>query len=181
MLVLHVNASGDEVYDEETGEFKPGSSVPLRLEHSLYTISKWEEKWKKPFLSDDEKTEDEMVDYIRCMAIDDVPDSLLNQLTQEDVKAIGKYISDDATATTINDHTHPGPRKHIITSEVIYYWMFSRQIPMECEHWHLNRLITLMRVWDAYSGSQKKMSRKDTASMYARENARRKAMMKSKG
>lgn len=181
MLVIHVNESGEELYDEATGEFRQGSSVPLRLEHSLYTISKWEEKWKKPFLSSDEKTEDEMVDYIRCMSIDEVPDSLLNRLTQEDVDNIGKYISDDATATTITDHYHHGSSRQIITSEVLYYWMFSRQIPMECEHWHLNRLITLMRVWDAYSGSQKKMSRKDTASMYARENARRKAMLKSKG
>ena len=181
MLVIHVNVSGDEVYDEATDEFKPGSSVPLRLEHSLYTISKWEEKWKKPFLSNDEKTEEEMVDYIRCMSIDDVSNSVLNQLTQKDVEAIGKYISDSATATIITDHTHHSSNRQIITSEVLYCWMFSRQIPMECEHWHLNRLIALIRVWDAYNGTQKKMSRKDTASMYARENERRKAMLRSKG
>lgn len=181
MLVIQV-PTGDELFDESTGRFITGPTVPVRLEHSLFTVSKWEEKWKIPFLSKTKKTTEQTIDYIRCMAVDGIDDDLLNRFTEKNIEAIYKYIEDPATATTIHEygsHSRGGPS--VTTSEVLYFQMFSRQIPIECEHWHLNRLITLIRVWDAYNGPQKKMSKRQTARMYADLNASRRHQMKSRG
>ena len=67
MLTLRVN--GSEMYDEEKNEFYTENSTDLILEHSLLSISKWESKWHKPFLVNDTKSVDEMIDYIRCMTV----------------------------------------------------------------------------------------------------------------
>lgn len=181
MLVIQVPTS-DELFDESTGRFITGPTVSLRLEHSLFTVSKWEEKWKTPFLSRSKKTTDQIIDYIRCMAVDGIDDETLNHLTEKNLESIYSYIEDPATATTIREYgSHGRGGSSVTTSEVLYFQMFSRQIPMECEHWHLNRLITLIRVWDAYNGPQKKMSKRQTARMYADLNASRRHQSGSKG
>lgn len=181
MLVIQV-PTGDELFDEGTGKFITGPTVPVRLEHSLFTVSKWEEKWKVPFLSKTKKSVEQIIDYIRFMAVDGIDDDLLNRLTEKNLESIEQYIEDPATATTVREYGTQGRgRQSVITSEVLYFQMFSRQIPMECEHWHLNRLIMLIRVWDAYNSPQKKMSRKQTARMYADLNASRRRQSGTKG
>lgn len=180
MLVINI-PEGDELYDETTGEFLPGSSVPVRLEHSLFTISKWEEKWHVPFLTNKPKTDEQTLDYIRCMAIDGIDDRLLANLSEANVKAIDDYIGDPATATTVNEHQKQKHSSQIMTSEVLYIQMFSRQIPIECEHWHINRLLMMLRAWDALNSPQKKMSKKQTAAWYKEQNARNRAKYHTKG
>ena len=183
MLVLQVPL-GDELYDEERGVFSKPKTVERRCEHSLFTVSKWEEKWHIPFFVDNDKTEEQLTDYIRCMLIDETQEPYLVHLRSEDIIAINEYISDPATATTVHTFGPTQSRgRQIVTSEVLYFQMFSRQIPIECQHWHINRFMMLLRVWDAYNADPKtgKMSRKQTAAMYARENARRQRLMHSKG
>lgn len=183
MLVIQVQI-GDELYDDERGVFLEPDTIELRLEHSLFTVSKWEEKWHVPFFTDADKTNEQLLDYVRCMLIDETQEQYLQYLSEDDVEKINDYITDEATATTV--HTF-GPNTnrshHVITSEVLYYQMFSRQIPIECQHWHINRLMMLLRVWDAYNADPKsgKMSRKQTSALYAKENARRLQRLHSKG
>lgn len=181
MLVIEVG-SDDEFFDEETEEFLSGSKRKLRFEHSLFTISKWESKWKIPFLSAKEKTEEQAYDYIRCMALDDV-DDLFPMLSMENLQLINDYIKDPCTATTVNDRS-PKRRSEqgILTAEVIYVEMFMRQFPIECEHWHLNRLLMALQVWDAFnSGPNNKMSKKQTAAYYRQQNAANRARYHTKG
>lgn len=178
MLVINI-PNGDELYDEDTGEFIPPSSVSVRFEHSLFTVSKWEEKWHIPFLTKKKKTDEQVLDYIRCMAIDGIDDDLLTKLTESNLKEINDYISDKATATTVRSRKRPG-KTPIMTAEVIYVQMFTRQIPMECEHWHLNKLLMLLQTWDAMN-SNDKMSKKETAEYYRKQNAINRAHYHTKG
>ena len=53
-----------EYFNEKTNEFTYMDGATLEMEHSLVSISKWEARWNKPFLSATEKTTDEIVDYI---------------------------------------------------------------------------------------------------------------------
>ena len=171
-----------EYFDEEKSEFIHTKECTLQLEHSLLSLSKWESKWGKPFLSTDNKTDEEILDYIRCMTINsDVPDEVYQLMGHENLKKIQDYIMDPATATTITDRQQrSGARQQIVTSELIYYWMLSNGIPFECEKWRLNRLITLIRICNA-KGNPQQMSRQEIYAMNAALNGARRAASGSKG
>ena len=180
MLILKIPEQ--EYFNNFTGEFVNCRACTLKLEHSLVSISKWESKWKKPFLTDDEKTAAEFLDYIRCMTINqDVPDEVYTLLGHENVKKIEEYIMDPATATTVVDRRKTrGGRSETPTSELIYYWMISNGIPFECEKWRLNRLLTLIKVCNA-KGNPQQMSKQEIYAMNAALNKSRRMASGSTG
>ena len=179
MLVIHVH--GQELYDERTERFVVVKPVTLRLEHSLISISKWESKWHKPFLGAGAKPLSEELDYIRCMDLDgNVNEAVLQSLSASDFEAIRTYINDSMTATTFGNVKNK-PSREVVTSEVIYYWMTALDIPFECEKWHLNRLLTLIRVCNVKNSPGKKMKRQDQFNQQRSLNAARRARFGSKG
>lgn len=171
-----------EFYNARTGEFKTTKSVALSLEHSLVSISKWESKWKKPFLTDEPRTREESIDYIRCMTItQNVPEDVYYRIDGETMEKIQEYIDDPMTATWFTEKKHNRKQKEVITAELIYFWMVSYNIPFECQKWHLNKLLTLIKVCDIKNSPEKKMSRKEAADWQRELNARRRASLNSKG
>lgn len=179
--MLKITIPGKEMFNEKTQEFLETKSYTIQLEHSLVSISKWESKWNKPFLSKQEKTVEETIDYIRCMTITQNIDPIVyNGLSEDNIKAINKYIDAPMTATTFPNGTGK-INNEVITSELIYYWMTSMHIPMECQRWHLNRLLTLIRVCDVKNNPPKKMSRRELIQRNASLNAARRAKFNSKG
>lgn len=175
--MLKVTVPASEVYNQEKDEFVSTPEVVLTLEHSLVSVAKWESKWKKPFLSNTEKTTEEVYDYIKCMTLTkNVDPNVYYMLPLDVVKQINEYIDDSMTATWFTER--PGGKKshEVVTAEIIYYWMIALQIPFECQKWHLNRLLTLVRVCNEKQQSGNKMSKKQTmASNRALNAARRKA------
>ena len=179
MLLLTIPAA--ELFDNKTQEFIKIPEYRLQMEHSLVSLSKWESKWKKPFLSKIPKTAAETIDYIRCMTItQNVDPKVYNSLTSKNIQQINEYIDEPMTATTFNE-TNNTSNREIVTSELIYYWMFSLNIPMECQKWHLNRLLTLIRVCNIKNQPPKKMSRRDIMNRNAALNAARRSKLNSKG
>jgi len=181
--MLNVTIPRIEGFDDKTNQFI--DFIPethLQLEHSLISLSKWEAKWKKPFLSKtEEKTQEELLDYIQCMSLTpNVDPKIYRYIPSEVFKKIIEYIEDPMTATTFSDKKSSG-KKEIITSEVIYYWMVSLNIPFECQKWHLNRLLTLIRVCSEKNAPQKKMSTKDILARNKSLNAQRRAKLHSRG
>lgn len=180
MLVITIPAM--EMFNEQTQEFFTLKEQTLQLEHSLVSLSKWESKWCKPFLSKDNKTTEETLDYIKCMTItQNVSPDVYNRLTKNNIQAINDYIDAPMTATTFNDQNQKGRGREVVTSELIYYWMIALNIPMECQKWHLNRLLTLIRVCNVKNSPPKKMSRGDIMRRNAALNAARRKQMNSKG
>lgn len=170
-----------EYWDEANEEFIKKDSQTLQLEHSLVSISKWESKWQKPFLAQSEKTNEEILDYVRCMTITkNVDPEVYTRLSNENINAIDRYIESPMTATRITDRRKRRSGHRIITSELIYYWMISYGIPVEFQKWHLNRLLTLIRVCEA-ENNPKKMSQKEILAQNAALNEARKRQMGSKG
>lgn len=180
--MLQIKIKGRELFDESKNEFIDVKDQTLQLEHSLVSISKWESKWHKPFLSKDPRTMEESLDYIRCMTINKNVDPLIYQycIDPKTMAEINAYIDDPSTATWFNDKDQHKSRE-IITSELIYYSMTALNIPFECEKWHLNRLLTLIRVCSIKSQPQKKMSKRDVMSRNRSLNAMRRARSGSKG
>jgi len=182
--MLRIKIKPKEFWDEENQEFVMNNHEQvLQLEHSLVSISKWESKWCVPFLGKkgDVKSPKQTLDYIKCMTItQNVKDEVYENLSASDITVINDYISQPMTATTFNELNN-GTSKEIITSELIYYWMISLNIPMECQRWHINRLLTLIRVCNIKNGPAKKMNKKEIASKYASLNAARRQQLKSKG
>ena len=169
-----------EMFNEKTSEFVYSKETKISLEHSLVSLSKWESRWNKPFLSKDNKTLEETIDYIRCMTItQNVDPEVYFRLTDENINTINKYIESPMTATTFSDNGHSS--REIITSELIYYWMISLNIPMECQKWHLNRLLTLIRVCNIKNAPAKKMSRREIMDRNAALNAARRKKLNSTG
>lgn len=170
-----------EYFDEEKSEFVHTKECTLQLEHSLLSLSKWESKWRKPFLSTDNKTDEEILDYIRCMTItQNVDKSVYYRLSRENIEKINEYINLPMTATTFSDKN--GPRNNqIITNEIIYYWMISLNIPFECQKWHLNRLLTLVKVCSIKNSPPKKMSKKEISNRNRALNASRRKALGTKG
>lgn len=174
-----------EVYVEATNEFVkiPGmKAYKLQLEHSLVSISKWESKWCKPFLSKTEMTTEETIDYIKCMTLtQNVPDEVYNNITQEVIEQISKYIDSPMTATTFSNHNNGRASNEVITSELIYYWMIAQNIPVKFEKWHLNRLLTLIRVCSLKNAPPKKMGKQELASRNRALNEARRKQLNSRG
>jgi hypothetical protein len=170
-----------EMYDDSKNLFYMTEEYVLQLEHSLISISKWESKWCKPFLSKGEKTHEESVDYIRCMTITQgVSEKAYEAITTREIDLVTKYIDAPMTATVINEEKRVQNRE-IVTSEILYYWMVALAIPFECQKWHLNRLLTLISVYNIKSKPPKRMSGREILSRNARLNAVRRAQNNSKG
>lgn len=85
------------------------------------------------------------------------------------------------TATTFNDRNLRGPSREIITSEIIYYWMVALQIPFECEQWHLNKLLALIKVCNLKNSPSKKLSRAELLARNREINAQRRASLGTTG
>lgn len=180
--MLQVIVPASELFDSRTNEFYEIKEQKLNLEHSLVSISKWESKWKKPFISKDPKTTEESIDYVRCMTVNQNVNPLVYQnLSPSVFKQIEEYIDDPMTATWINSREPQAPSRQIITSELIYYWMVAYQIPFECQKWHLNRLLMLIQVCNEKNKPPKKMNKNQILSRNAALNAARRAKMHSKG
>lgn len=182
--MLQIEIPYQEFYNEATGEFDHVHPCTLNLEHSLISLSKWESKWKKPFMTDKGLTGEEIIDYVRCMTLNQKVDpKVYSTLTMPNLEKVKDYIGDPATATTINDRRTNGRGRYsreIITSEIIYYQMISFGIPFECEKWHLNRLLMLIQVC-ALKGTPAQMSQFDIFNQNAQLNAKRRMMMNSRG
>ena len=181
MLQITVPIS-PEIWDEKNEEFIEPKTASLQLEHSLVSISKWESKWHKPFLSKEPKTVEETIDYIKCMTLtQNVKPEVYDHLSKENIEEINAYIDDPKTATTFSKDRKSARSREIITSEFIYYWMIALNIPFECQKWHLNRLLTLIRVCEVKNTPGKKMSQREVLNQYAAINAANRKRFNTKG
>lgn len=173
-----------EFFDNETNQFFYSKEYKLQLEHSLISVKKWESKWKKSFIDTMEKTPEEMLDYIRMMTLTPNPDPKAYQyLTKKNIEEIKEYIEDPMTATTFGKElgAKMGGKKRKVTSEVIYSWMFTLGIPMECQKWHLNQLMTMIRVMAIKNGKKPKPNQKEAVRDWAKLNKERRERYNTKG
>lgn len=179
--MLKITIPSIELFDEARQVFTKSKEVTLQLEHSLVSISKWESVWRKPFLTKDKKTKAETIDYIRCMTISQNVDPMVYSIIPRDIMdKIIEYIETPRTATIIPDSIDKINRE-VITSELIYYWMVTFNIPFECQTWHLDRLLTLIKVINIKNQPKKKGNARDILARNAALNAKRKAELNTAG
>ena len=172
----------DQCWDEQKQEFVSIKEQKLQLEHSLVSLSKWESKWRKAFLAKQDKTYAETLDYIRCMTITpNVDPQVYNFLTVDNINQINDYIAAPMTATVFSEDNSGRNNREVVTSELIYYWMIALNIPFECQKWHLNRLLTLIRVCNIKNTPPKKRSKNEIMSRNAALNAARRKQLGTKG
>jgi len=180
--MLKLIIEGTEYYNEETETFESVGDVELLLEHSLISLSKWESKFQRPFLSKDDKSISEILHYIECMFLNkDYPKDITSRFTQKNIDQINAYIESKESATTFGKMPDQKSRGEVITSELIYYWMVAFNIPFECETWHLNRLFALVRICNIKNTKQKKMSKTEIAMRNRELNAERRERLGTRG
>lgn len=180
--MLEIVVGKQEYYDHEKQEFLYRGGTTLVLEHSLASLSKWEQKFKKPFLSSTEKTTEEVIEYIKMMVVVPVSSPVVfEQLDSDALEEINIYLNDSQTATWFSEDPTKAKGREIITNELIYYWMMTAGIPMECQYWHLNRLFTLIRVFSAKNEKPKKMSKAEISRRNRELNEQRRKELGSKG
>ena len=179
--MIHVPAQ--EFFNNETQTFLNLKETTFKIEHSLVAIAKWESKWHVAFLDDKaEKTDEMIIDYIKCMTISqNVDPEIYNHLPPETIKEINDYIGDPMTATKFTNINNGPGTGEFITNEVVYYWMIASNIPLECEKWHFNRLMTLIRVCSEKNSPGKKMNRRDILKQNRELNEARKKAMNTRG
>lgn len=181
-MPLTITIPARDFYDPVSGRFVTTKKTTIKLEYSLLSISNWESKWHKPYLTKEPKTPEESVDFIRCMCLTkDVDPMIFTAIDEKGAKEIADYISNPMTATTFHDKDKK-PSREIITSEIVYYWMTEYGIPFDpCEKWHFNKLTALIHVAALKNAPSKKMSKKDAANWRAGLNAQRRAKHHTKG
>lgn len=181
--MLKITILGDELYNEESNEFSQPELAVLELEHSLVSLSKWESFWEKPFLGKDEKTDEETLWYVQAMIQNDYDPEVLSHLSPKNLEDVNEYIGKKMSATWFSEQEETKAKKEVVTAEIIYYWMIALNIPWECQHWHLNRLLTLIRVVNAKNEPEKKPGKMDSSAMARRRalNEARKAKHNTTG
>ena len=179
--MLKIVVESTEYFDESTSEFlKISKDQVLHLEHSLISIHKWEKKWLVPFIHTKDKTHEQTIDYIKCMTINQVDDSVYSMLSDSNIKEINDYIEAPMTATWFSNNNGKKSTEQI-TAELVYYWMIEMKIPFECQKWHFSSLMTLIRVCSDKNQPKKKTSQKDIISRNAEINRKRREALNSKG
>lgn len=182
---LKIRLPEREIWDDEKEEFGTIGGYEIELEHSLYTIAGWEAKWHTQFAAKDGLGQREFLDYIRSFMCQtpDIPATAWLTLDDETLRKIQEYMEDPHTGTKIKSlsHNKPQSRRETPSAEIIYYYMVQLGIPFECEHWHLNQLLTLIDVCAIKSGPAKKMSHKDAAALRQQQNAAMRAKLGSRG
>lgn len=181
----------DDGWDPVKEEFYTVPETRFTIEHSLVSISKWESTWQKPFLKTKNKTPEEMLDYIRCMTLtQNVKPDVYARLTPEIINDIWAYVESPMSATVIMDPAEQkegqAPSREVITSELIYSWMVEHKIPFECQKWHLNRLMNLIKILNkraktAANNGKPTMSKRELMQRNRALNAQRRARLHSKG
>lgn len=180
--MLQITVHANDLWDESRNEFISTKEQTLQLEHSLVSLSKWESKWCKPFLSKEDKTREETLDYIRCMTITQhVSPDVYYAISNAQMADINAYIDSPMSATVVREDRSKARSREPVTSELIYYWMIALNIPFECQKWHLNRLLTLIKVCNSKNEPAKKMSKKELMSRNTALNEARKKQLNSKG
>ena len=180
--MLQITVPATELYDEVNERFINTKEQTLQLEHSLVSISKWEATWRKPFLSKKDKTDEELLDYIKCMTItQNVSPETYLCLSDSQYERIKQYITSPMTATTFSKEEDGKVNREIITSEIIYFWMIAQNIPVKFEKWHLNRLLTLIRVCSIKNSPKKKRKGAEISKHHAAVNAARRKRYNTKG
>lgn len=181
--MLTITIPGDEVFNNETQEFETQGDIQLDLEHSLLSLSKWESRFRKAFLGPTEKSQEEVLGYVEAMIVDpEISPGVLSGLTMQNFEEINAYIESSESATTFSDiHEKKGGRGEVITAELIYFWMLTFNIPMECEKWHLNRLFALLKICSIKNSKPKKMSKQEIAERNRKLNEERRAKMGTSG
>lgn len=181
--MLQIDVVIEEEFNEEDSSFIT-KTYPVYLEHSLVSLSKWESKYEKPFLAQDQKTEEQVLDYVSMMVLNEVPTEIFLKITNEQFQEINQYITSKMSATWFNEPETAKRNSQVVTSELIYYWMTSYQIPWEAERWHLNRLFTLIRVFNAEKSAVEKPKKARTEGLAAQRralNEQRKKELKTSG
>lgn len=180
--MLRITIPAVEQWDEEKQEFISTKEQTLSLEHSLVSLSKWESKWCKAFLTKQEKTFEETLDYIKFMTLtQNVDPEVYKYLTNGNIDEINRYIEAPMTATYFSEDKNGKTSREQITAEIIYYWMISLNIPFECQKWHLNRLLTLIKVCNIKNTPPKKRNKKEIMRRNAALNAARRKRLNTKG
>ena len=180
--MLELTLPKREIWDEKNEKFIDLGEQTLRLEHSLVSLSKWESKWCKPFLSSQSKTQEELLDYIQTMTItQNVDPKQFLYIDDNTLLQIKNYIEAPMTATTFSDTGKGKKNREIITAELIYYWMIALQIPFECQKWHLNKLFTLIKVCSIKNEPPKKMSQRELMNRNTALNEARRKKLNTKG
>lgn len=178
--MLELKLVTEEGWDSDKEVFLPGEEHTLKFEHSLVAISKWESKYEKPFLNTDDKDLTQIKFYLGCMLLDPEQAYLLDRLTKSHMDELQAYITSKQTATWFSK-TDAGHSSEVITSELIYYWMIAHNIPVEFEHWHINRLLTLIRVCGEKNQPPKKRSASEIAAERRALNEQRRRQANTNG
>ena len=180
--MLTIVIEEEEIFDEENETFSAAERIVLNLEHSLISLSKWESKYQKPFLDFGARSSQEILTYLQMMIIDpDVNPEAIYRCSQEAINKIQEYIDSPQSATTFGDMPDRHGPSEVITSELIYYWMTAFQIPFECQHWHLNRLFSLIRICNLKNAPPSNMSQNELAQRNRDLNAKRRAELGTTG
>lgn len=181
--MLTIQIPETELFDENTNEFIKIKGRTITLEHSLVSVSKWESKWKEPFLEKTERTIEQMQDYIRCMTLTQNVDPLSYKAIDIDtINRVIEYMGDPMTATTFSNNGGHNAKKEVVTNELVYYWMSALQIPFDpCQKWHLNRLMVLIKIASEKNQPPKKMSKSEIMRQNKALNAQRRAKYKTRG
>lgn len=184
-MTLKITIPSGELYDEEENEFIYLSEVQLELEHSLYSISKWESVTEKSFFVDNITDINDSIEYIKCMTITpDISPDVYNRLTLSNFNTVNEYINAPMSATRLSELQKSGGtsgNRDRITSELIYYWMIVCNIPFECDKWHFNRLLALIEICNIKNTPPEKLSEQEFLSKRAAINEERKRKYNTKG
>lgn len=164
----------------ETDDF---DAIKLKFEHSLVSLSKWEAIHEKAFFGREEKTIEETASYIEQMLLNENPPAdFLDRLNREQFEQISGYIDSKQSGTWFREDGQSKPSSEIVTSELIYYWLIQFQIPFKpTDEWHLNRLMTLIKVASVKQSKPKKQSKQALAEQYRQLNAERRQKLGTAG
>lgn len=171
--MLLINFKKYEVFDETKEVFITVEEKKNRhFENSLKAIAKWESKYTKSFFKDEDKNNDEILDYLSMMCEEEDISSIDFINNPEAIELLLEYVNKKHSATTFSSNLNEN-NSQIVTTELIYGYMSLGKIPYEAENWNIERLLNLVRVIGELNKPKEEMSRKDTMELHRKINQQR--------
>ena len=155
-----------ELYDSEKMQFYTIEGGCFTFSYTLNKLYQWENRTNVRFIDNPELTIELLQDFVVFICNEELKPELVNE------KVISMFMEEinNVTGPTVLPKRPNKGRKNILTSDIIYAYMYTLGIDTKWEYENLNKLLLLIAVVQDISNPPEKMSKEESIEAMRQQN-----------